>query len=92
MNTYHPLKAVTAFQQNLQTVTNVLYPRPALDSLAEERHEPVGTDLEECHKNDQRAEKSLLRGKTERAGLVQPGVQIASGKPYCGLPILKGSL
>ena len=63
-----------------------------LGSLAKERHGPVGAGPEEGHKNGQRAGTSLLGGKAERAGAVQPGEEKALGRPCCGLPVRKGGL
>ena len=42
------------------------------------------------HENAPRAGAPLLRGRAGRAGVVQPGEEKAAGRPYCGLPGLKG--
>ena len=39
-----------------------------------------------------RAEESLLQIKAEGSGLVQPGEKKVPGRPYCGLPVVQGSL
>jgi len=44
------------------------------------------------HKNDQRGGTTpLLGGQAGRAGAVQPGEEKALGRPYCSLPVLKGT-
>lgn len=45
---------------------------------AQESHEPVRVGLDECHKNDQGAERVII---------VQPGEQKALQAPYCNLCI-----
>jgi len=52
----------------------------------------LGVGPEEGHKNHQSAGTPLLRGKAERAGVVQPGEETAPGTPYCSLPVLNRSL
>jgi len=41
--------------------------------------------------NGPRAGAPLLGGKAGRAGAAQPGEEKAPGRPYCGLPVLKGA-
>jgi len=65
---------------------------PALEPSAQERHGPVGADLEEGHKNDQRDGTALLKGKAERVGAVQCGEEKAPGRPYNNLPVPQGGL
>ena len=52
----------------VETSPGVLHPN--VESLVQERHGPVGTHPEECHKNDPRDRTPLLRGQAERAGLL----------------------
>jgi len=60
---------------------------PALESSAQERHGAVGAGPEDGHKNDLRDGTPLLGGEAERVGVVQPGEEMALGRPYCILPV-----
>jgi len=65
---------------------------PAVEPSAQARHGPVGVGPEEGHKNDQGARTPLLRIKTERVGVFQPGEEKAVGRPYFSLSVLRGDL
>ena len=47
--------------------------------------------LEHIHKNAQRAGAPLLRGQSDRVGVVQPGEEKAPGRPYRGLSLPNGA-
>ena len=65
---------------------------PALEPPAQEGHGAVGVCLEEGHKDDPRAGVPLLRGKTERVEVVQPGEEKAAGRSSSSLPVPEGVL
>jgi len=66
--------------------------RPAVEPLAQERHEPVGAGTEEGDKNDPRAGAPLIWGRAERVGVAQPGEEKAARRPYSSLSVRKGDL
>ena len=49
-----------------------------VESSVQERHRPVGTHPEECHKNDPGDGIPFLQGQAEKAGAVQPGGEKAA--------------
>jgi len=65
---------------------------PALEPLAQEGRGPLGAGREEGDKNDQRDRTPLLRGKAERAGVVQPAEEKAPERPYSSLSVPEGGL
>ena len=46
--------------------------------------------VQKSHEDDQGAGAPPLRGQAERIGVVQPGEEKAPGRPYSGLPVVKG--
>jgi len=66
--------------------------RLGLEPTAQEGHGPVGAGPDEGHKNDPQSGEPLLGGQAERVGLVQPGEENASRRPYSICPVLKGGL
>jgi len=49
-------------------------------------------ELSDNSEDNERTGAPLLQRQAEGAGLVQPGKEKAPGRPYCGLPVLRGSL
>lgn len=47
---------------------------------------------EKGHKDDQKAGEPFLQRQAEGVGVVQPGEDKASGRPYSVLPIPKGDV
>jgi len=64
----------------------------ALEPSAHARCGSVGAGPEEGHKNDQKVGTSLLWGKAERVGAVQPGEEKAEERPNSSLPVPEGGL
>ena len=64
---------------------------PSLESLAQDRHRPVGVGPEEGHQNVERVGTPLLWEMADRVGAVQPGKEKPVGRPYCSLPVPEGA-
>ncbi|KAK4805526.1 hypothetical protein QYF61_004466 [Mycteria americana] len=73
-----------------ETPPGVLH--PVLEPSGQEGHGGVGAGPEEGHENDARDGAPLLRGQTDRVGVVQPGEEKAVGRPSSSLPVLQGGL
>lgn len=61
-----------------------------LGSPVQEGHRPGRADPEESLKNDQRGGTALLWRQARGFGVVQPGKEKTSGRPYCSFSIYKG--
>ena len=55
------------------------------------RHGPAQAGPDEGYRSDQKDGTPPFQGKAEGVGVVQPGEEKASGRPYSSLPVLKGA-